>query len=100
MTSKKLTWQQVIEKFDEFEKKFKTNPSDSSLPEFFEAFGEILNKNTYTTEELQEIRDRMLNLREVFAEKRVELTEKSHEVLDRHKQVSQYLKTSHIKKNQ
>jgi hypothetical protein len=41
----------------------------------------------------------MLNLRKLFAEAKEGLTEKSHEALDRHKQVSQYLKTSHIKKN-
>ncbi len=99
MNSKKLTWEQVIKKFDEFEQKFKTNPADSALPEFFETFGEIISENVYTTEELKEIRNKMLNLREIFAEARKELTEKSHEALDRHKQVSQYLKTSHIKKN-
>ena len=99
MTNKKLTWEQVIKKFDAFEQNFKTNPSDNALPKFFETFGAILNENIYTTEELKEFRNRMLNLRKLFAEAREELTEKSHEALDRHKQVSQYLKTSHIKKN-
>jgi len=85
---------------DEFEQKFKTNPADSSLPEFFKTFGKIISDNVYTTEELKEIRNRMLNLREVFGKAREDLTERSNEALDRHKQVSQYLKTSHIKKNQ
>jgi len=100
MINKELTWEQVIKKMDEFEQQFKTNPADSSLPEFFKTFGEIISDNVYTTEELKEIRNRMLNLRELFAKAREDLTERSNEALDRHKQVSQYLKTSHIKKNQ
>lgn len=99
MSDKKFTFAQVIKKIDSFEKKFAKNPGDKSLLEFFEVFGKILNEGGYTTEQLQEIRDRMLKLREIFSKTRKALSEKSNEALDRHKNVSQYIKTSHIKNN-
>ncbi|MEM6338805.1 MAG: hypothetical protein AAF673_02630 [Pseudomonadota bacterium] len=97
MSNKKLTFPQVIQKFDSFEKKFAKNPGDKSLFEFFEVFGKIINEGGYTSEQLQKIRDRMLKLREIFSETRKALSEKSNETLNRHKNVSQYIKTSHIK---
>lgn len=97
MSNKKLTFPQVIRKFDNFERKFANNPGDKSLLEFFEVFGKIINEGGYTSEQLQKIRDRMLKLREIFSETRKALSEKSNETLNRHKNVSQYIKTSHIK---
>lgn len=99
MNNKKLSWKQVLQKFDEFEEKFSTNPSDNSLPEFFETFGQIINDGEYNTEQLKEIRERMLNLREIFTKEKESLAERSNEALDRHRNVSQYVKTSHIKNN-
>lgn len=99
MSNKKFTFAQIIEKIDSFEKKFAKNPGDKSLLEFFEVFGEVINKGVYTTEQLQEIRDRMLKLRDIFLKTRKTLSEKSNNALDRHKNVSQYIKTSHIKNN-
>ena len=97
MSNKKLTFSEVIKKFDSFERKFTSNPGDKSLLEFFEVFGKIINEGGYTSEQLKQIRDRMLKLREIFSETRKALSEKSNETLNRHKNVSQYIKTSHIK---
>lgn len=97
MTNKKLTFAQVIEKFDDFEEKFAKNPGDKSLPEFFEIFGKLINDGNFTTKQLQEIRDRMLKLREIFAKAKRALSEQGSKALNRHKNVSQYIKTSHIK---
>ena len=94
MTNKKLTFAQVIEKFDDFEEKFAKNPGDKSLPEFF---GKLINDGGFTTEQLQEIRNRMLKLRELFTKTKKALSEKGSKALNRHKNVSQYIKTSHIK---
>jgi hypothetical protein len=97
MSIKKLTWSQVMQKFDEFEQKFATEPRDESLPQFFETFGQIINESGYSTEQLKEIRIRMLRLREIFAEGKKKLASQSKDAFDRHKQVSQYIKTSQIK---
>ncbi len=97
MSNKKLTFSEVIRKFDSFERKFASNPGDKSLLEFFEVFDKIINEGGYTSEQLKQIRDRMLKLREIFSETRKALSEKSNETLNRHKNVSQYIKTSHIK---
>ena len=47
MTNKKLTFAQVIEKFDDFEEKFANNPGDKSLPEFFEIYGAYAFQNDF-----------------------------------------------------
>jgi hypothetical protein len=97
MSDKKLTWNQVIKKFDEFEQKFATEPGDKSLPQFFKTFGQIINEGGYSTEQLKEIRVRMLRLREIFSKAKEKLASQGKDAIDRHKQVSQYIKNSNIK---
>lgn len=99
MINKKFTFVQLIEEIDTFEKKFIENPADKSLLEFFASANEIIKGGNYTTEELQRIRDRLLRLRELFSKTKQSLSKKSNEILDRHKNFSQYIKTSHIKNN-
>lgn len=99
MSDKKIPFVQVIKELDIFEKKFVENPVDKSLIEFFESFNKIINEGGYTTEQLQEIRNRIFRLREIFSEIKKSLSKKSNEALDRHKNFSQYIKTSHIKNN-
>ena len=88
MSNKKLSFSQVIKKFNNLEKKFANYPGNKSLLKFFEVFGKIINKGGYTSEQLQKIRDRMLKLREVFPKTRKTLSEKSNETLNHYKNVS------------
>lgn len=97
MSNKKFTFEQLIEEIDTFEKKFIENPADKSLLEFFGSVNEIINEGGYTTKELQRIRDRILRLQELFSKTKQSLSKKSNEILNRHKNFSQYIKTSHIK---
>lgn len=94
----KFTFAQLIKEIDIFEEKFVKNPADKSLLEFFESFNKIVNEGGYTTEQLQGIRDRILKLREKFSEAKESLSKKTNDTLDRHKNFSQYIKTSHINK--
>lgn len=94
----KFTFAQLIKEIDIFEEKFVENPADKSLLEFFESFNKIVNEGCYTTEQLQGIRDRILKLQEKFSETKESLSKKTNDILDRRKNFSQYIKTSHINK--
>jgi hypothetical protein len=94
----KFTFAQLIKEIDIFEEKFIKNPADKALLEFFKSFNKIVNEGGYTTEQLQGIRDRILKLREKFSETKESLSKKTNDTLDRHKNFSQYIKTSHINK--
>ena len=99
MNNKKFTFAQLIEEIDILEKKFIENPADKSLLEFLENINKIINEAGYNTEQLLGIRDRILKLQEMFAKTKKTLSKKSNDALDRHKNFSQYIKTSHIKNN-
>jgi hypothetical protein len=94
----KFAFTQLIKEIDIFEEKFVENPADKSLLEFFGSFNRIVNEGVYTKEQLQGIRDRILKLQEKFSETREALSKKTNDTLDRHKNFSQYIKTSHINK--
>lgn len=99
MNNTKFTFAQLIEEIDILEKKFIENHADKSLLEFLENINKIINEGGYNTEQLLGIRDRILKLQEMFAKTKKTLSKKSNDALDRHKNFSQYIKTSHIKNN-
>ena len=99
MNNKKFTFVQLIEEIDILEKKFSENPADKSLLEFLGSINKIINEGDYNTEQLQGVRDRILKLQEMFAKTKKILSKKSNDALDRHKNFSKYIKTSHIKNN-
>ena len=98
MNKKKIKWEEMIVKFEEFKKNFIKNPLDESLTHFFKDFREMIENNEFSKEELLESRDRIQDLQNLFRENQDELNKKVTEAFDRKKNVSRYVKNSNLKK--
>jgi len=96
--TKKISWEEIMTQFDDFEEKFAKDSSDASLPEFFKNFGESVANSNFDNEQLKKIRDKLQKLRDLFAQKKNEIKKISTETLARHGQVSRYLKNANYKK--
>jgi hypothetical protein len=97
MNIKNLTFDEMIKKFDDFEQKFREDPTNKMLLGFFTNYSNIITNSGYTEEQIEQIRNRVLQLKALLSEAREELSLKSDMLLKRYNAVSKYIRTSNIK---
>ena len=96
MNINNLTFDEIIKKFDDFEQKFREDPTNKMLLSSFTNYSNIITNSSYTKEQIKQIRNRVLKLKELLSEAREELSLKSDMLLKRYNGVSKYIKTSNI----
>ena len=97
MNKEKISWIEVMNRFDEFETSFANDPNDPELTKFFENFGADVIGSGFSDEQLSEIIGKMNNLRELFASRKKELKKLSAAALEKKKQLTRYLKNANYK---
>jgi DNA repair ATPase RecN len=98
MTNKKVKWEEMIANFDQIEKKFAKNTTDSSLMEFLETFEQTIADSDFNQQQLAQIKERMQKLQGLFSKRLDEIKGESSEAITRSEQVSRYVKNANYKK--
>ena len=97
MSEKKISWDELMNMFDEFESNFVKDSSDPKLLEVFKNFSDIFIKSGFNDEQKLQIIQRINHLRELFASKMEELKNMSLEALNKKTQLARYLKNANYK---
>lgn len=97
MSEKKISWDELMNMFDEFESNFVKDSSDPKLLEVFKNFSDIFIKSGFNDEQKLQIIQRITHLRELFASKKEELKNMSLEALNKKTQLARYLKNANYK---
>ncbi|RTK92936.1 MAG: hypothetical protein EKK61_02080 [Rickettsiales bacterium] len=97
MSQKKFTWEEVNNKFNLFEKKFKENVFDPTLIYMFDDFDKIVINSDFTRDQMLIIRDKIINLRKLFTNKQKELVQMGVKAISKSKQVTTYINNANYK---
>ncbi|GAB4169156.1 MAG: hypothetical protein Tsb006_7370 [Rickettsiaceae bacterium] len=97
MKKDKLSFKEVIAKFDEFEEQFTKDSNNAELLKFFENFADVITNGDFGVGQLRAIRERMAYLRQLFDKRKEELRAMGAEAIAKHKQVDRYIKNVNYK---
>ncbi len=94
----KHIWQEIIDKFKLFEKKFNDNANNPTLIYMFDDFSKIDIESNFNREQILEIIDKITYLRKLFANKQQELINMGVKAISKSQQITTYVNNDNYKK--
>ena len=98
MKKNMTTWEQVLQKFDQFEKQLDTKVYDTISDNFFADIREDITNGDFKRHQIQEAKNRIVLIQHKIAQLRQDLQQQSNSLLAQKSQFDSYLKTMHINK--
>ncbi|WPY00554.1 hypothetical protein Trichorick_00434 [Candidatus Trichorickettsia mobilis] len=98
MNKNKVTWEEILQKFDQFEHLLDTNIHDSKLNDFFVNIREDFSNGTFQQCHIIEAKNRVTNIIQKIAERKQDLQQQSNNLIKQRSQFDSYIKVSHINK--
>lgn len=98
MEKNKVTWEEMLQKFDQFEQLLDTNIHDSKLNDFFVNIREGFSNGTFQQQHIVEAKNRVTNIIQKIAERKQDLQQQSNNLIKQRSQFDSYIKVSHINK--
>ena len=98
MKKNKVTWEEVIQKFDLFEKQLDAKVYDAKSDDFFTDIIEDFTNGNFEQTQIQEAKNRMILIQHKIKQLRQDLLQRSNDLLTQKSQFDSYHKAMYINK--